>query len=219
MFKKLTVFGMLAVIIYVFHVVLGGILWKGYSHFMQPISDLTAQGAPDGELLTKITSIYALFSLIFAVSAFILVRRLAVKALKIGFLLYIFMHVFSALYNFFPEDLKGSSMTFPGLMHWIVTGAIVPLTIFSIVIIGIGLRKIDGFKGYFVYSIVTGIVIFTAGGLSVYVMAHNLGGFGLFERISIGSLQLWTFLVSLKMFSLDLKVEHKISRQAAGQIV
>ena len=36
--RKLALMGMLAPIIYVFHVVLGGFLWIGYSHLSQPIS-------------------------------------------------------------------------------------------------------------------------------------------------------------------------------------
>lgn len=43
MAQKLTVFGAIAVFLYVFHVLLGGWLWEGYRHLHQPISDLTAQ--------------------------------------------------------------------------------------------------------------------------------------------------------------------------------
>jgi len=39
--------GALAALAYAAHVVIGGLLWAGYSHLMQPISDLTATGAPD----------------------------------------------------------------------------------------------------------------------------------------------------------------------------
>ena len=204
MWRKLTAFGMLGTLMYVLHVVLGGILWKGYSHLMQPISDLTAQGAPNRELLTWITSAYGLFSLVFAFSAFMVVIKIGVKSLSIGFFLFFCMHIVSFSYNFFPEDLPGTAMTFRGLMHWIVTGAIVPLTIVSILMIGIGFRKVEGFKGYSIYSIVTSIILFTAGGTTVYILANGLSYFGLFERINIGSLQLWMFLVSYKLFSTSL---------------
>lgn len=207
MWKKLTVFGMLGALVYALHVVLGGILWKGYNHLMQPISDLTAQGAPDRVLLSNITNFYALFSIIFAVSAYMVVRKYGIKILSAGFILFICMHLVSVLYGFFPEDLPGSSMTFNGLMHLVVTGAIVPLTILSVLFIGIGFRKVNGFKKYSVYSIITSIILFTAGGISVFILSSGLSYFGLFERINIGSLQLWMFLMSLKLFSTGIKAE------------
>jgi hypothetical protein len=42
--------GMLSIVFYVLHVVIVGIKWKGYSHLQQPISDLTAIGAPNREI-------------------------------------------------------------------------------------------------------------------------------------------------------------------------
>lgn len=212
MYRKLTIFGMLASLTYVLHVVLGGFLWKGYNHLIQPISDLTAQGAPDRQLLTYITSVYGLFSIIFAVSAFIVVRQLKIKPLSVGFFLYICMHIVSISYNFFPEDLPGSAMTFQGFMHWVVTGAIVPLTILSVLFIGMGFRKVKGFIRYSSYSIVTSIILFAAGGASVFILSQGLDCFGLFERINIGSLQLWMFLVSLKLFTYNIAPEHAVMK-------
>lgn len=204
MWRKLTLFGMLGALAYAFHVVLGGFLWKGYSHIRQPISDLTAQGAPDRAFLTGITSVYAIFSIIFAIAAFMYIKKLKVKILSTGFILFICMHIVSASYNFFPEDLAGAQATFRGIMHWVVTGAIVPLTILSVLLIGLGFRKVKGFRGYSVYTVITSIILFTAGGASVIILSQGLGVFGLFERLNIGSLQLWMFLVSLKLFTTEI---------------
>jgi len=60
--------GMLAVVFYVVHVVIGALKWKGYSHLQQPISDLTATGAPNRNLMLTLTTIYGLLALLFAVS-------------------------------------------------------------------------------------------------------------------------------------------------------
>jgi hypothetical protein len=60
--------GMLAVVIYLLHILIGGYLWKTYSHLQQPISDLTATGAPNRFLLLLLTNIYGGLALIFAVS-------------------------------------------------------------------------------------------------------------------------------------------------------
>lgn len=207
MWKKLTVFGMMGALAYVLHVVLGGLLWKGYNHLIQPISDLTATGAPDKVLLTHITDIYAIFSIIFALSAFIFIRKFGSKSLKAGFILFLCMHLVSASYKFFPEDLPGHT-TFTGFMHFVVTGAVVPLAILSPLVVGIGFRGMKEFKCYSVYSVITSIVIFVAGGISVALLANKLPYFGLFERINIGSLQLWMFLISLKLFTMDKNIGH-----------
>lgn len=201
MWKKLTAFGMLGALAYVLHVIIGGMLWKGYNHLMQPISDLTAQGAPDRVLLGYFTGAYGIFSIIFAASAFMYVRKTGPKVLSTGFIVFLFMHIVSMSYNLFPEDLLGSPMTLRGLMHYIVTGIIVPLTILSPLLIGIGLRRIKEFKQFSIYSIATSIIIFAAGGISVYLAVNRIDYFGLFERINIGSLQLWMFLLSLKLFT------------------
>lgn len=171
---------------------------------MQPISDLTAKGAPNRVLLEYFTWTYGVFSVIFALSAFMCLRKTDSKLLKAGLIIFLCMHIVSMTYGLFPEDLLGAPMTFLGFMHYVVTGIIVPMTILSPVLIGAGLRKVQGFRQFSVYSILTGIIIFTAGGISVYLAANGLSYFGLFERINIGSLQLWIFLFSLKLFTFDL---------------
>lgn len=201
MWKKLTVFGMLGALVYILHVVIGGMLWKGYNHLMQPISDLTAQGAPDRILLGYFTGAYGIFSIVFAASAFMYVRKTGSKLLNTGLIIFLFMHIVSMTYGLFPEDLLGTPMTFQGLMHYIVTGIIVPLTILSPLLTGLGLGKIGGFRRFSIYSIATSIIILVAGGISVFLAVNRMNYFGLFERINIGSLQLWMFLLSLKLFT------------------
>jgi hypothetical protein len=199
MWRKLTAFGMAGALVYVLHVVIGGMLWEGYSHLMQPISDLTAQGAPDRVLLGYFTGAYGVFSVVFAASAFMYLRKAGSKLLNAGLIIFLCMHIVSMTYRLFPEDMMGSPVTFQGMMHYVVTGIIVPLTILSPILTGAGMRKIDGFRRFSIYSIATGVIIFIAGGISVFLAVNGLSYFGLFERINIGSLQLWMFLLSLKL--------------------
>ena len=200
MTKKLTIFGAIAVFIYLFHIVLGGILWTGYSHLMQPISDLTATGAPDRELLSMITFIYGLCAILFTVSAYLYLKNDVPKIARTGLISFIIMHCVSILYGLFPVDLPGAAVTFTGIMHIVITVVIIPLTIISPILIGLGLRKHKQFKIFATYSIITGIFIFIAGGTTAYFFANKLPYFGLVERINIGTLQLWTLIFSLKLF-------------------
>ncbi|GAB2498580.1 hypothetical protein GCM10008929_18950 [Alkalibacterium psychrotolerans] len=57
--KILVGLGTLAVLLYVSHVIIGGLLWDTYSHSDRPISDLTASGAPNRGLLSVLTVLYA----------------------------------------------------------------------------------------------------------------------------------------------------------------
>jgi hypothetical protein len=119
---------------------------------------------------------------------------------KAGMITFIAMHLVSLSYGLFPQDLPGSAITFAGTMHLVVTGLIVPLTICSPLLIGLGLRKISRFRKFGVYSIITSIILFFAGGTTAMLFANKLPYFGLFERINIGSLQLWMMVFSLVLF-------------------
>lgn len=188
--------GMLAVIFYVLHVALGGFLWKDYSHLQQPISDLTASGAPDRSLLLVITTIYAVLALVFAISFAIFVSPKYHRFVFWGGISFTLMHVVSILYGFFPQDLPGSETTFTGIMHLVVTALIVPFTILSPLLIGLGLKKSPEDKQLGNFSLVCGIMIFVLGGLSGLFFAKHLPYFGLVERLNIGTLQVWTFILS-----------------------
>jgi hypothetical protein len=201
MLRKLPIFGALAALVYLIHVVLGGILWEGYSHLMQPISDLTASGAPDRALLSVFTLIYGVFSIIFSISAYLYIRNFAPKIARTGMLFFLAMHVVSITYNLFPQDLPGAPVTFTGVMHLVVTGLIIPLTIISPILVGLGFRKMQAFKSYGIYSIITGVIIFVAGGTTAFFFMNKLPYFGLVERINIGFLQLWMFVTSIMLFT------------------
>lgn len=209
MWKKLTGLGMLGVGLYVLHVVLGGFLWKGYDHLMQPISDLTASGAPDKDMLGVITLLYGLLSIAAVISAFFYTRGHVPKIASAGLLVFLVMHLVSISYNWFPQDLPGAEPTFVGTMHLVVTFLIIPLTILAPILIGVGFRKVDGLRRFGLYSIITGVVIFIAGGAAAMFFAQKLPYFGLVERVNIGTLQLWTFLLSLKLFSNKLELEQQ----------
>ncbi len=200
MWKKLSFFGMPGAFAYVFHVVLGGFLWKGYNHLHQPISDLTGQGAPDRALLVHITNLYSLFSILFAIGILMYFKKAPSGLLKAGLVLFLCMHIVSLSYAFFPEDFSGSKASFTGSMHLVVTFAIVPLTILFPIFVGLGIRQLSGYERFSAYSIVTGIILFLAGGTSAMLFAQKLPYFGLAERINIGTLQLWMFVTSWMIF-------------------
>jgi hypothetical protein len=191
--------GMLAVVIYLLHVLIGGYLWKTYSHLQQPISDLTATGAPNRFLLLLFTNIYGGLALIFAVSFTFFERKDRHKLVFWGGVSFIILHIVSISYSFFPQDLPGAETSFDGIMHLAVTVLIVPFTILTPLLIGFGLKKEKTWKTLGNFSLICGVLIVIFGGMSGFFFAKGLPYFGLVERINIGTLQIWTFVMSYKL--------------------
>lgn len=199
--------GTLAVLFYVSHVIIGGFLWDAYSHFNRPISDLTASGAPNRGLLSAFTILYGVLSVVFTVGAYLVLKRIAPKLSQTGMLIFLFMHSLSLLYNFFPQDLPGSDLTFRGLMHILITILIIPLTILSPILVGLGLRKTKNFYVYSYFSLATGLVILLSGVLAAIFIANDWAYFGVVQRINIGSLQLWMLVTSLKLLAVEAEAD------------
>jgi hypothetical protein len=193
--------GMLAVVIYLLHILIGGFLWKTYSHLQQPISDLTATGAPNRFLLLLFTNIYGGLALIFAVSYTFFESRELHKLVFWGGISFIILHIVSISYSFFPQDLPGAEPSFAGMMHLAVTVLIVPFTILTPLLIGFGLKKEKAWKTLGNFSLICGILIIIFGGMSGFFFAKGLPYFGLVERINIGTLQIWTFVMSYKFLT------------------
>lgn len=199
--------GTLAVLIYVSHVIIGGLLWDAYSHFNRPISDLTASGAPNRGLLSVFTILYGVLSVVFSVGAYLVLKRIAPKLSQSGMLIFLFMHSISLLYNFFPQDLPGSDLTFSGFMHIVITILIIPLTILSPVLVGLGLRNMKQFYFYSYFSLATGLVILLSGALAAVFIAYDWPYFGVVQRVNIGSLQLWMLVTSIKLLTVDVEAD------------
>jgi hypothetical membrane protein len=197
--KILSGTGMAAVVFYVIHVLAGGFLWKGYNHLHQPISDLTAMGAPNKSSMLVLTTIYGILALIFALSFTILESGKHKKVAIWGGIMFCIMHLISLSYGLFPQDLPGHEPTFGGVMHIVVTTLIVPFTILSPILIGFGLMKNQIWKSFGVYSVITGFLILIFGSLCAIFFLNKMSYFGLVERLNIGTLQVWTFIFSLKL--------------------
>jgi len=191
--------GMLAVVFYLLHILIGGILWKTYNHLQQPISDLTATGAPNRFLLLLFTNIYGGLALIFAVSFTLFESEKRHKIFFWGGISFIILHVVSISYSFFPQDLPDAEPSFAGMMHLAITALIVPFTILTPLLIGFGLKKEKAWKKLGNFSLICGILIIIFGGLTGFFFAKGLPYFGLVERTNIGTLQIWTFVMSYKL--------------------
>lgn len=192
--------GAVSAVVYAAHVVLGGILWNGYSHLTQTISELTADGAPNAELLRVFTTVYGILALVFSVCLVFTLRKFHAKRVAVvGAVLLLVMEFASLVgYGLFP--LRGGTEMDPENMgHLIVTGIVVVCTISSVLLVGIGLVKTPAFKALGVFSIVCAAIIVVSGGMTPVAIATELPVGGLIERLNIFTLQTWVFVMSVSM--------------------
>lgn len=203
--KLLILSGILAPIIYVGTVLLGGILRPGYSHLAEAISELVAAGAPNKPLLSSLFIVYNVLCSAFGIG--LLQQTINTSGRKtsgkFGAISLILIGIIGVLLElFFPQDPGGQAVTFAGTMHIILASMAALLTMITIVSTGLWFREIPRFKGYTLYSVITFAVIFVAGG-SVPILGMTHPYFGLLERIPIGAFIQWLFVTGLKMYSLS----------------
>jgi len=203
--KLLMLSGILAPMIYVGTVLLGGILRPGYSHVAEAISELVAAGAPNKALLSSLFIVYNVLCSAFGIG--LLQQTINTSGRKtsgkFGAISLILIGIIGVLLElFFPQDPGGPAVTLAGTMHIILASMAALLTMIAIVATGLWFREIPSFKGYTLYSIITFAVIFVAGG-SVPILGMTNPYLGLLERITIGAFIQWLFITGLKMYSLS----------------
>lgn len=188
--------GILGVLFYFLHILVGGLLYVGYNPVKQAISDLTAIGAPS-ELAARILSgIYGVFIMAFSICFYIFFRRKLNRIFSLGALFLLIMNVVSAIgYTAFPLSEAGFADTFQDTMHLVVTVLVVVLSIVALILLAIGFIKSKRYKIWGFIAIATLILMATGSILSG--AAPAILGFA--ERISLYSLQIFTAILSLFM--------------------
>jgi hypothetical protein len=180
--------GILSVIFYTLHVVLGGMLWQDYNHITQAISDLTAAGAPDYELLRILTTIYGYLALLFSIVLLKLLWEHVSVLVKTGLVLLFIMEFCSSIgYGLFP--LNEETAVFQNTMHILVTAFVVLCAIGSMFFTGIGFIKTPGLKKLGIYTVISGVIITLSGAGTGIITGLGFQFIGLIERVNIFTLQ------------------------------
>lgn len=190
-------FGMIAVIFYFIHLIIGNILWKEYNPITTDISSLTAEGAPNAGLLRIFTTIYGVLLLLFIIS---MVRK-AFKdyhsLVRIGYILLFIMSFTSLIgYGLFPLEGDKMTMTFQNMMHIIVTVIVVITSIGSGFFLAFGYRKQEHLNQLGLVLLIFSILITGFGLLNPINMANNWGILGLTERLVNYTLHAMIFYLS-----------------------
>lgn len=205
--KSLIPLGMIGVIFYFFHTILGNILWPDYNPITMDISSLTAEGAPNVQLLR-------IFTLIYSISMILMVIALVVKAfskyhsmLKTGYVILLVMQLTSAFgYSIFPLTGDKTEMNFQNIMHIIVTVVVVFTTIASSFLIALGYLKQENKKSLGKIALIFAILITLFGMFNPISMSMQLNILGLSERLVIYTIQVFMFILSYYYTFIESKV-------------
>jgi hypothetical protein len=217
MFRKSLLYcGIAAPILYVITVLVGAAVRNDYSHMVNAISELISNGAPNKAILDVIFNIYGALLLAFAIGGYIVLKN-SQRFCRIAMGIFIGIQILSFSWGFFPMDPLGSETTFAGSMHNVLGGVVALATILMPLLMGLGLRRSDDFHGYAIYSFISSAIIFISGLTGVILGGQGFLVFGFFERITIGTYEIWIFVTTLNMLKMmqeEVSREHVLSTQA-----
>lgn len=188
--------GMIGVLSFFTHTILGNILRQGYNPIQQSISGLTADGAPYASLLRIFVGVYEVCFLIFALSMFREALYRHHGFVKTGYVLLLFSSLFSIVnFNAFPMTYI-SIISVQNLAHVIITIALIGATILAVTLISIGYLKRENLKRLGGISL---FVVILASLFNILLWYANLNGydnFGLLERLTVYPFHVFTFVIS-----------------------
>ena len=145
------VFGILTMLFYMLHDIVGAMHYPGYDPMTQAVSDLTAADAPSYTVASGYTKVYGIFSCLCNVFVCLLMRDHK-KPLRIGIYLITAMNFTSAVgYALFPLTGSGYDGSFQSFVHvYVITAIVVLLSIVSLIFIAAGnnLCRIIGIPAY-----------------------------------------------------------------------
>jgi hypothetical protein len=194
----ISLFGIVAPIFYIIPTVVGGLLRPGYSHLSNSVSDLLASGAPNRIYLMIPFTVYPIFLSVFGFGLFAILRSkpppLNSQTGLIGFILIgASMGILGILtMTIFPQDPHGT----PGLMHLILVAVQAISAMTAILLIGFWFRS-NGFSGYFIYSIISFVVLLITGIISIIGVTQGSQFIGLFERLNVGAIVQWLVVIGI----------------------
>jgi len=199
MLRKVLIYcGIVAPVLYVITAIVGAAVRDDYSHIVNAISELISNGAPNKAILDIVFNIYNALLLAFAIGAYSVLKNFP-RLCRISMGIFIAVQVLSFSWGFFPMDPMGAEATFAGTMHNILGGVVALVTIIMPLLMGLGLRRLDGFQDYAKYSFISSAIIFVSGFTGVILAGQGVQLFGLFERITIGSYEVWIFVTAVKL--------------------
>ncbi len=193
--------GVLGIIFYLLHDIIGGMNYPGYNPAAQAVSDLTATDAPSFVTANGLSSIYGIFTCLCCTLICILVKN-EKKSLRLGVYLFAIMNFVSAIgYSLFPLSSSGYDGSVQSFIHvYIITILVVLLSIVSLILIAVGAMKKYRLLG--ILAIIALVLMFVGAVGSGNVPKEM---FGIFERFSTYSAVVFAGVLGIFGFNLKAK--------------
>ncbi len=178
--------GILSFISYTAAVVFSPMAFPGYKWMEQAVSDLSAESAPSRVLWERLSAFYGVGGMvcITCVAVFISENKISSKLFRLGVYLFAIMNLISNVgYKMFSLSDSGKEIeSFQEVMHMVVTIAVVPLSIVSLVIIIIAGCKDKQIRGIGIWAAVALVMMFIG---AIGTIAVPPEYFGIVERFSV----------------------------------
>lgn len=192
--------GIISLIFYILHDVIGSINYNGYNWTRQAVSDLTATDSPVYSISHSLSLVYGVFSCLCSLLVCILIKKEEKKTFRLGIYLFTTMNFISAIgYSLFPLSSKGYDGTFQSFMHvYVITILVVLLSIISLILISVGAFKSK--KKTLGILALTSLILMFMGAAGSGILPKSV--FGIVERFSTYSAVVFTMVLGIYGFNL-----------------
>lgn len=131
--------GVVALVFYLLHDIIGTMNYPGYQWMRQAVSDLTATDAPSRVAAGGLSQVYGIMSVVCCLFVCVLAQGRHLVT-RLGLALFAIMELVSAVgYSLFPLSSAGYDGSISSFLHvYVVTTAVVLLSIVSLILIAIG---------------------------------------------------------------------------------
>ena len=192
--------GIISIIFYLLHDIVGAMNYPGYNWMSQAVSDLTATDAPSFVVASGFVTIYKIFNCLCCALLCILIKNEKSKSLRLGVYLFSIMNFISSIgYALFPLSSAGYDGSIQSFIHvYILTALVVILSIISLILISVGSLK--GNNKHILLGIlaIISLVLMFTGAVGSANVSKEI--FGIFERFSTYSAVVFTGILGLYGF-------------------
>ncbi|MCP4098689.1 MAG: DUF998 domain-containing protein [Planctomycetaceae bacterium] len=175
---------------------IGGLLYPGYSHTSQAISELSANGASNQRWLLVAFALTELQKIVFGVGFYSAVWDMG-RALKGSALSMIAIGVIGLGFAKFPMDQIGTPVTFDGQMHIAIVSISAVLATIAITLSGVGWRFVPGGKALVRWSFSMLAIMVASGMLSGLAIAIEWPRVGIWQRVNIAAFSIWQIATAI----------------------
>ena len=193
--KRLSIFGVLAVISYLVTIIVGSILRPEYTIFIDPVSRIFAKGLPHSGVIVSLFVISNILIIIFAIG---MLRSVNILAIRTGMISLILACITgSILFVFFPMDPWQGVRTSADIMHNNIVTGMALLMLFSMIFVYFGSKSEEKLKRLSNYLLVSTILFLVCGIASSICLQYYWNLIGTFESSWIIIFLQWLTVVSL----------------------